>query len=180
MNLYINANAQYFSIKGRKFYDENEQPFTPVAMTYMLYLTHNGPKKLNPTISDLQSNYYLSPNNHYGGTQEFEFDNQADCDSQILKDISKIKSLGFNTIRLTFRTRWNYHGSPQANKFYVRSFQNCNPIGNCWDDADFVELSKHPVTLFEDDPVINFLIEKMDDICKYACLKKLKNSVYIL
>lgn len=161
-----NSYAQYFTIKGRQFYDETGQPFTPVAMTYMLYLTHNGPPNPTPSDIDLQNDFYLSPNNHYGDVQQFECNNVAACTTEIAEDIQKIKDLGFNTIRMTFRTSWNTNGSLQDDKFYVRSFENCSPdpIDDCWNDNDFVEITKDPVTLYANDPVINYLITQMDII----------------
>lgn len=152
----------YFKIKDRQFYDENGQVFYPVAMTYVLNLTHNGPKNPTPSPTDLATNFYFAPNFHYGEVNDFECNSISSCTTEIAKDILKLKSLGFNTIHLTFRIGWNFPGSLKQDKFYVQAYQNCGDIDACWDEHNFVEITKDPVFLYVNEPVLNFLIAQMD------------------
>ncbi|HKR04756.1 MAG TPA: T9SS type A sorting domain-containing protein [Bacteroidia bacterium] len=86
-----NSFCQYFTIKGKQFYDGNDDPFYPVIMNYSPRLTYNTYPPSVPAELDFH------PHSNYGSTIGFENPNGP---LAVFYDFQEIYSLGFNTVRL--------------------------------------------------------------------------------
>ncbi|HKR05397.1 MAG TPA: T9SS type A sorting domain-containing protein [Bacteroidia bacterium] len=86
-----NSFCQYFTIKGKQFYDGNDDPFYPVIMNYSPRLTYNTYPPSVPAELDFH------PHSNYGSTIGFENPNGP---LAVLYDFREIDSLGFNTVRI--------------------------------------------------------------------------------
>lgn len=84
------VQAQYVTLEGRQFKTSNGQNFYPICMNYCVDIVHN----------DGSTDYYISPNPHYGLTKYFECHNDSDCLNLIEYDFAKIVEMGFNTVHL--------------------------------------------------------------------------------
>lgn len=161
----------YFKINGRQIIDENGDPFFPVIMTYTQHLVHDdniSVPHLNPTMTELNDHYYLSPDYHMGVVNDYECTSVATCHDDIEEDFQKIKDLGFNTVRFGFNIKWKPGGSPMQNKFYVRTFENCGNIDGCWNDSDYVEFDYDAVNGYANSDVLNFMIDRIDELINIA------------
>ncbi len=87
----------YFTIKGKLFYDPQGQAFYPLIINYSCDVTYDH-SNANPTANDL----FISPLWGYGINKDgYDCNDLQSCvHTQIHNDFIKIKSMGFNTIRL--------------------------------------------------------------------------------
>lgn len=85
----------FVTLQGRQFYDHQGNPFYPVVVNYGVNLPH-----INDGNTNTLSNFEIAPDGSIGGTNGYDhpaFDKGAD---RILVDFLKIKSMGFNAVRL--------------------------------------------------------------------------------
>ncbi len=87
----------YFTIKGKQFYDPQGRAFYPLIINYSCDVTYDH-SNANPTANDL----FISPLWGYGINKDgYDCNDLQSCvHTQIHNDFIKIKSMGFNTIRL--------------------------------------------------------------------------------
>ena len=133
-------------------------------MTYQINLNHTSDPILNPSISELNSFFNVAPTYHYGATGEFDCDTSHTCFLEMAEDFAKLKSLNFNTLRISFGFQWNPEKSQKDDKFYTRSIKDCGDLNNCWKDSDYVEVNKP----YSTSPILNFKLSKMDSIINIA------------
>jgi hypothetical protein len=102
------ANAQFVTLEGRQFMLDGT-PFYPRVMNYGVSFATNGvPGTSDPSL------IYLSPDGPYDRLNDdaFEYDNQADCEAQLLLHFQKIASMGFNAVRIVRAVPEMYKSSP--------------------------------------------------------------------
>jgi len=82
----------YVTLRGKQFYDQDGKAFYPMVLNYEVNLAHinNG---TNP------SDFLVAPSCSYGTTNDYE-NNSLGGAARMLIDFKKIKSMGFNSIRL--------------------------------------------------------------------------------
>lgn len=99
----------FVSLKGKRFYDGNGDPFFLKMVNYSVSITYNVP---NPS---LPGDFDIHPHAHYGSTTHFE---NMDGPQSILRDFMEIKNQGFNAIRLIMgirkRNTWPIQTSPNS------------------------------------------------------------------
>jgi hypothetical protein len=86
-----NSSAQFVTIKGKQFYDENGNPFFPVIINYGATITYNTYPPTSPSHLD------INPHPHQGNTIWFE---NSDGTQALNYDFQEMYALGFNTVRL--------------------------------------------------------------------------------
>lgn len=103
------ANAQYITVQGDQFYDENGQPFFPMVMNYVVDTYY--PTTYLPDPNDLPT-YPVTPtptqvgelrfgrSSLFSDNGWFGFTNPDMGIPSIDQDLAEIKAQGFNTIRL--------------------------------------------------------------------------------
>ncbi len=84
----VKAQSSYVDLKGKKF-QINGNSFYPVTMNYIVDVVHtsNGQK-------------YIAPHEKYFQNDGYGCHTQQDCFNQIVEDLTLLKSIGFNSIRL--------------------------------------------------------------------------------
>ena len=83
----LNIQAQFVNIEQGEFKLAG-QNFYPKIMNYKMSIRKSG------------SNYWVTPNNSYGGTNDYECNSRSECLNEILGQFKLIKQSGFNAIRL--------------------------------------------------------------------------------
>ena len=131
------TQAQYITLEGRQF-KNGAQDFYPVVCNYNFMLTYN---VATPGASD----FYLSRINGYGPgdpsigifpNYDFECSNQATAYSELIADFTKIKSIGFNSIRVTGIGPVKVDtDSVSVPGFKTTAFRNIHPI---WDGGNTI------------------------------------------
>lgn len=109
------VDAQYITLNGNRFHDQTGEPFYPVICNYGVRLSCQNCNtgtlisgfssgRINCTPSD----YTLHPNPYYGSTREFEEPFNKGLE-KISADLTKIKEMGFNTVRVMMEFHENKH-----------------------------------------------------------------------
>lgn len=109
------ADAQYITLNGNRFHNQNGEPFYPVICNYGVRLAcqscttgslisgfTDGRINCNP------ADYTLHPNPYYGSTWNFEEPFNKGLE-KIHADLTKIKAMGFNTVRVMIEFHENKH-----------------------------------------------------------------------
>lgn len=101
------GSAQFVTLEGRKFM-LGGQEFYPVVMNYSVLLTQNNAISGVPQASEI----YFAADNSFGPTPEFDCQGEANCSARLLTDFQKVRSMGFNTVRITGSMTASYHDTP--------------------------------------------------------------------
>lgn len=125
----VTTTQPYVYVKGKTFY-ENNQPFYPVVMNYNLNLNSTG-DSLPDNLPDL----WVSPDHQIFPLNICDAMNQTEANVYLRSDFARLKSLGFNTLRLvSMEVLYNETGSeeskinilkaPNANNWFQVSYNN--------------------------------------------------------
>ncbi len=94
--IYSQGVDQFVTLRGRQFYKPDGTPFYPLVINYSVDLFYN-----QGTSVPIPDALYIMPVVAFGTSRWLiECNDQTSCLNQIETDFIKIKSLGFNTIRL--------------------------------------------------------------------------------
>lgn len=121
MTLCIQTQAQsYITLEGKQFYDQAGNPFFPMVMNYHADILHDGVAP-TPNFKAVRSTAYGSK-----GCEYFEGGyTWTNCESSLEHDFTKIKEMGFNTIRLIVTP--NRKDGVYGFQFYSKYFNDiCN------------------------------------------------------
>ena len=88
----IASVAQYVTIEGRQFKDENGNDLYPVVCNYVVNIVNVDPLDFSTT--------FISPEHSWSTTNSFECNDMVTCDQQLQNDFLQLLSMGFNAIRL--------------------------------------------------------------------------------
>jgi hypothetical protein len=89
----ISAMAQYVTLQGRQFKDENGDDFYPVVCNYLVSVVNTDKNNFSTT--------FLSPNKAWGpGDWSWDCSSTGTCNDQFENDFKQLLSMGFNTIRI--------------------------------------------------------------------------------
>jgi hypothetical protein len=132
--------AQFVTLEGRQFKDENGNNFYPMVCNYNVeFVTPTDPNDFLST--------FISPSKDYGNSNAYECNGTATCNTNLLVDFNEILKLGFNTVRIMglspiyhpINYKWfcwdnNLHWTCPSAGFYIQ----ISPLslGNC-DDYKF-------------------------------------------
>lgn len=97
--------AQFITLRGDQFYDEEGEPFFPMVMNYYADLYYTGAENSLPadlTPFDLSLlNYGRS--SLFSATGTFGYPTAAEGPDRFVQDLQEMKAQGFNTVRLVSR-----------------------------------------------------------------------------
>jgi len=114
-------SQNYITLEGKQFYDQTGNPFFPMVMNYHADILHDGVTP-TPNFKTVRSTAYGSV-----GCASFEGGyTWTNCESSLEHDFTKIKEMGFNTIRLIMTP--NRKNGSFGFRFYSKDYnQICPP-----------------------------------------------------
>ncbi|MCO6481308.1 MAG: cellulase family glycosylhydrolase, partial [Flavobacteriales bacterium] len=131
------GHAQFVTLEGRKFMSGGQE-FYPVAMNYSVLLTRSNAVQGQPAPAEI----YFAPDASFGPTSGFDCLGETNCHDRLLADFQKVRSMGFNAVRLTGCLTVGYRDTPEhgdnERRFNLEVYQNPFPNGN--HDADHVQV----------------------------------------
>lgn len=114
----FSQSNNYVTLEGKQFKDENGNPFYPIVCNYLVEFVYLG----------VPHGYHISPEHGYGSSNNFECTDETTCDQAIINDFMQIKSMGFNSIRITGLGA--YFNNDSLKFFVARNEQNFNQYFN--------------------------------------------------
>lgn len=93
----ITSSAQFITLEGRQFFDANHDKFYPLLLNYAV----------DYAFFIDTANYVIAPTTKYGPKDEYECNDSITCSQDIINDLIKIRTMGFNMIRPVFTPSWD-------------------------------------------------------------------------
>lgn len=151
--------AQFITLQGNQFKDENGKDFYPISVDYVAKLNYNV----------ITQTYFMAPIWIYGDEdKDSECFNHTDCIGQIQTDFKNIKAMGFNAVLLV--------AGPQARKVgnnpptYFVQIPDIDPTSTPYPGCCWWPPLEPPVTLIpvSSHPEIVELVNGIEEIIDYA------------
>lgn len=119
----------FVTLQGRDFILDG-QPFYPIVMNYSVLLVRSETVVGQPQAGQI----YFAPDASFGPTLDFDCTNPADCQGRLLTDFQKVRSMGFNTVRITGGFEARYRDTPEEGfnerRYWLDLRQHPFPNGN--------------------------------------------------
>jgi hypothetical protein len=149
--------AQFVTLSGKQFKDENGNNFYPKVLNYYVDLAYDSNYNLPP--NDF-SHTYLAQFIQTGSDGCYNYPNITDGDTRILQDFYEIKNLGFNVIRLVFQVG----KKDRMPGFYytIQNFSKCAYLGS------FIDIDIYPPYDPSTNYPLNFYFNKLKEIIDLA------------
>ena len=155
----ILLNAQFITLQGNQFKDENGNNFYPISVDYVA--------KLNYYPST--NTYFIAPIWTYGDkTIDTECLNHNDCIGQIKTDFDNIKAMGFNTVLLVAGPQVSLKNNTLE---YFIQMPNLDYYPNWWNYRLENAITTTPVSNY---PEIVEMVNGIEEIIDYAKTKDMK------
>jgi hypothetical protein len=102
------GHAQFVTLEGKKFMSGGQE-FYPVAMNYSVLLTRSNSVQGQPSPAQI----YYAPDASFGPSRDFDCLGETNCRDRLLTDFQKVRSMGFNTVRITGCLAVRYRDTPE-------------------------------------------------------------------
>lgn len=121
--------SQFVTLEGREF-KLNGDDFYPIVMNFSVLYARNASVNGTPTPGDI----YLTTDASHGPTLGFDCDDEPTCLARLLVDLQKVRSMGFNTIRVVGNITPEYNDTPtlgaDERRFKISIGQNPFPAND--------------------------------------------------
>ncbi len=107
------VSGQFVELKDKQFF-LNDAAFYPTVLNFSMALYANS----------TTGGIYFAPGTHYGKTDTLECDGTNSCKTILKQNFAKVKSMGFNTIRIDVGMRYRNIPGTDSNLFAALVYDN--------------------------------------------------------